>query len=380
MIPYSTQDINDDDIDAVVRVLRSGWLTQGPAIESFEKALAAKTGAKFAVVFNSGTGALHAAYYTAGIGRGDEVVVPALTFAATANAVLYLGAKPIFADSERETGNMSIIEAEKKITKRTKAIVVVDYSGRPADLHAFKALAKRHNLVYIEDAAQALGATYQGKLIGTQADMTMFSFHPVKSITTGEGGVIVTDNEQYAQTLRLFRTHGVTKDSARFIRKNNAAWYQEMQLLGFNYRMSDMCAALGKSQLKRLDKFISKRRAAAAQYQQLLARVPNLILPPQDSKDSQSAWHLYPVRLGQNIAHKRDEVFTRMRKSGIGVQVHHVPVYLHPFYEKMGYKQGSCPVTEAFVASEISIPLFYKITKKEQQFIVNTFRQILTEL
>jgi len=380
MIPYSTQDINEKDIEAVAKVLRSGWLTQGPAVVGFEEAIAKKVGAKYAVAFNSGTAALHAAYFAAGVGKGDEVIVPALTFAATANAALYLDAKPIFADSDMQTGNMSVSDAQKKITKKTKAIVPVDYSGRPVDLDAFRALAKKHKLVLIEDAAQSLGAEYRGSPVGTQADMTMFSFHPVKSITTGEGGVIVTDSSKFDTALRLFRSHGISKDSSSFVRKGNGAWYQEMQTLGFNYRMPDMCAALGTSQLKRLDSFITMRRAAAKRYQKLLANIPDLILPPTESADEKSAWHLYPVRLAPKIAHKRDEIFAKLRDAGIGVQVHHLPVYLHAFYENLGYKKGLCPNTEAFVASEISIPLFPCITQKQQTFIADTLKKIFVSL
>ncbi len=380
MIPYSTQDVSKADVKAVAAVLRSGWLTQGPALERFEKALAKRVGAKFAVAFNSGTAALHAAYFAAGVGRGDEVIVPALTFAATANAALYLGASPVFADSDREYGNMSVADAQKKITKKTKAIVPVDYGGRPADLSKFRALAKKHGLVFIEDAAQAFGAEYCGKPVGTQADMTIFSFHPVKSITTGEGGVIVTNNPKFDKALRLFRSHGISKDVKTFARKTHGAWYQEMQDLGFNYRMPEMSAALGESQLKRLDFFITKRRAAAKRYQKLLAHVPNLILPSAERAHEKSAWHLYPVRFAPSIAHKRDEIFTAMRGAGIGVQVHHLPVHWHLFYERLGYKKGLCPDTEAFVASELSIPLFPAITRKQQKFIVDTLRQILISI
>ncbi len=383
MIPYSTQDIDTSDIQAVTKSLRSGWLTQGPAVETFEKAIAEKVSQKYAVAFNSGTAALHAAYFAAGINKGDEVIVPALTFAATANAALYLGAKPIFADS-LQTGNMDPDSAEKKISKKTKAIIPVDYTGRPADMRAFQKLARKYKLVLIEDAAQSLGADYHGKPVGQHADMTMFSFHPVKSITTGEGGIIVTNNKKYDILLRLFRSHGITKDPNLFIPQEKtevkAGWYQEMQMLGFNYRMPDMCAALGTSQLKRLDTFIAKRRAAAELYHKLLADIPNLILPHPESSYEKSAWHLYAIRLAPSIAHKRDEVFAKLREEGIGAQVHHIPVYTHPYYKKLGYKKGLCPHTEAFVSSEISIPLFAKITPKQQKFIAETLRNIIANI
>lgn len=380
MIPYSTQDINEADSKAVRAVLRSGWLTQGPALERFEKTLARKVGATYAVAFNSGTAALHAAYFAAGIGKGDEVIVPALTFAATANAALYLGAKPVFADCERDYGTMSPKETEKKITKKTKAIVPVDYAGRPADLAAFRALARKYKLILIEDGAHSLGATYRGKPVGTQSDMTMFSFHPVKSITTGEGGLIVTDNAGYAEKLRLFRSHGINKDATSFVRKGRGAWYQEMQALGFNFRMPEMSAALGESQLKRLDSFIIKRRAAALRYDELLKNVPGLILPPPECAYEKSAWHLYPIRLTPELKDKRDVVFAKMREAGIGVQVHYLPVHQHVYYEKLGYKQNLCPIAEEFAASEISIPLFPRISLKQQKFIATTLKNIIASL
>lgn len=379
MIPYSTQDIDASDIQTVTKSLKSGWLTQGPAVEVFERAIAEKVSHKYAVAFNSGTAALHAAYFAAGIKEGDEVIVPALTFAATANAALYLEAKPVFADS-LQTGNMDPGSAEKKINKKTKAIVPVDYTGRPADMRAFRQLARKYKLVLVEDAAQSLGAEYYGKPVGQYADMTMFSFHPVKSITTGEGGIIVTNNKKYDTLMRLFRSHGITKDPNMFVRKEKAGWYQEMHMLGFNYRMPDMCAALGTSQLKRLDAFIAKRRIAAERYHKLLADTPNLILPQADLPNEKSAWHLYAIRLAPHIAHRRDEVFAKLREAGIGAQVHHVPVYTHPYYEKLGYKKGLCPHTEAFVSSEISIPLFAKITQKQQKFIADTLREIFANI
>lgn len=375
MIPYSTQDVSEADIRAVEKTLRSGWLTQGPAIERFEKAIAKKVGAKHSVAFNSGTAALHAAYFAAGIGKGDEVIVPAITFAATANAALYLGAKPVFADVDSRTGNLDAKDAERKITKKTKALVPVDYAGRPADIAAFRVLAKKHRLVLIEDGAQSLGASYRDKPVGSQADMTMFSFHPVKSITTGEGGVIVTDDERYYRLLKLFRNHGITRDSY-FVKESEGPWHQEMHALGENYRITDIQAALGESQLKRLGSFITKRRAAARRYPALLKGTP-VGLPPPDTKTIKSAWHLYPVQVP---ADKRKAVFEAMRAAGIGVQVHYLPVYRHPYYQALGYKKGLCPHAEKFYAGEISIPLFPSITKKQQKFIADALRRILTSL
>jgi len=374
MIPYSTQDINDADVRAVIKTLRSGWLTQGPGVEQFEAALAKAAGTKYAVALNSGTAALHAAYFAAGVKKGDEVVVPALTFAATGNAALYLGAVPVFADIDTRTGNMSVTNTLKKINKKTKAIVPVDYAGRPADLSAFKKLARKHKLVFISDAAQSLGAMYHGKPAGCIADMSIYSFHPVKSITTGEGGAVVTDNPEYARLVKLFRSHGIIKDAAYLKNKKEGGWYMEQHSLGFNYRMPDINASLGGSQLKRLKSFIAKRAAAARRYDKLLKNIPGLMLPPQDSAANRSAWHLYPVRIDQK---KRRAVFDHLRAQGIGVQVHHIPVHTHPYYRHLGYKKGSCPNAEHFFESEISIPLFPAITVAQQKFVADTIQKIL---
>ena len=375
IIPYSTQDINAADIKAVVRTLMSRWLTQGPAIERFEKALAKKVGVRFAVAFNSGTAALHAAYFAAGIGKGDEVLVPAMTFVATGNAALYLQAKPIFVDVHPHTGNIDVRDAARKVTKKTRAIVAVDYAGRPADLYACRSLARKCKLVFIEDGAQSLGARYHGESVGTQADMTMFSFHPVKSITTGEGGVIVTDSEALYRKLKLFRNHGITRD-AYFVKKSEGPWHQEMHVLGYNYRITDIQTALGGSQLKRLDTFIKKRRAAAGRYPAFLKGVPGLVLPAQDSKEEKSAWHLYTVQVP---AQKRKVVFEALRAVGIGVQVHYLPVYLHPLYKKLGYKKGLCPNAEAWYAGEISLPLFPALTLAQQKRVAQALITALKE-
>jgi perosamine synthetase len=375
MIPYSTQDVNDSDRKAVDKVLRSRFLTQGPAIDNFENSVAKSSNAKYAVAFTSGTAALHAAYFAAGIGKGDEVIIPALTFAATANAALYLEARPVFADIDLTTGLVNPKDVEKKITKKTKAIVAVDYSGRPAPYKALRTLAKKHNLVLIDDGAHSLGATYEKKPIGTQADMTMFSFHPVKSITTGEGGVIVTNNEKYAKSMRQFRSHGITRDKADLVRVDEGPWYQEMQSLGYNYRMTDMQAALGVNQLKRLGSFVKKRQALARRYEKILAKVPGLIVPPAERANETSAWHLYPVRIADVI--NRRAIFESLRELGIGVQVHYLPVYRHPYYESLGYKKGLCPNAELFYAGEISIPLFPGLSKSDQDFVVTSLKKSL---
>lgn len=365
-IPYSCQTIGSDDIRAVVKVLRSAFITQGPKVPEFEDALARACGARYVVAFSSGTTALHAAYAVADITRGDEVITTSLTFAATANMLLAQGAIPVFADIDPITGNLDPGEVQKKITKKTKAIVAVDYAGLPADLNAFRKLAKKHNLIFIEDAAHALGATYERRPVGTYADMTMFSFHPVKSITTGEGGAIATSNKAYYESLKMFRSHGLTKDPQKLKHRDLPAWHQEVQTLGFNYRLTDMQAALGVSQMKKLDRFIEKRRTAARRYFSLLADVSGIKLPPRSGLDN-SAWHLFVIRVD---AHIRDRVFSALRAQGIGVQVHYFPVYRHPYYESLGYRAGLCPKAEAFSSSAISIPLYPTITVQEQKKVV----------
>ncbi|MBI2406647.1 MAG: UDP-4-amino-4,6-dideoxy-N-acetyl-beta-L-altrosamine transaminase [Candidatus Harrisonbacteria bacterium] len=377
MIPYGHQSVDEDDIRAVVGVLKSEYLTQGPAVEAFEKALAAYCGARHAVVFSSGTAALHGTYFAAGLKTGDEFITSPLTFVATANAGLYLGARPVFADVDAR-GNLDPEAAEAKITKKTTLISVVDYGGHPANLHAFKKLAKRHRLVLVEDACHSLGATLRGKRIGGIADMTVFSFHPVKSITTGEGGAVLTNNKRYADALRMFRTHGITKDAALLKRKPEGAWYYEMQQLGFNYRLTDIQSALGLSQLKKIDRFMALRRSIAARYAKELKDFQKVLQLPTEGKGASSSWHLYPVRLREVFAKKRAEVFAQLRAAGIWCQVHYIPVYLQPYYQKLGYKKGLCPIAEAFYASEISIPIFPGLSKDDQAHVIKTLRTILT--
>ena len=376
MIPYSRQTIQPDDIREVVKTLKSPFLTQGPKVKEFEAALSKYTGAKYAIAFANGTTALHAAYFAAGVRQGDEVVMPALTFAATGNAALYLGAQPVFVDIDIETGNIDASAIEKSITQKTKALIAVDYAGLPADLDEVRAVARKHKLVFIEDAAQGLGAIYKKKRLGTLADMTMFSFHPVKSITTGEGGAILTDDKRYYDILMMFRTHGMTRDPERLQDVSHAAWHQEMHVLGNNYRLTDIHAALGVSQMRKLEKFVAKRRTFVRRYEKILANIPYLIIP-HSPKDRESAWHLYVVRLAPDIAANRDKIFTELRKRGIGVQVHYLPVYLHPYYQKLGYKKGICPNAEEFADSCLSIPLFPTMTNKEQDFVAKTLADIL---
>ena len=375
-IPYSCQSIDEKDVKAIVEVLRSGWLTQGPKINEFERALAKYVGSRYAVSFSSGTAALQAAYFAAGIKKGDEVITSPLTFVATANAVLWQGARVVFADIDSKTGNIDPREVERKISKKTKAIVPVDYAGLPAKLGELKKVARRHKLLLIEDAAHALGATYKGRKIGSIADMTIFSFHPVKSITTGEGGAITTNRKDLYERLLVFRNHGITKDKNKFKRKNPGDWYYEMHELGLNYRLTDIQAALGLSQLKKLPRFLWARRLIAKRYQRKLARIHGLILP-KEPKSFRSSWHLYPIRLKTGRSVNRAEVFKKLHKVGIGVQVHYIPVYWHPYYKKLGYKKGLCPKAEEFYKTELSLPLFPALSKNQQDYVADTLQGLI---
>lgn len=362
IIPYGRQWIDNSDIQAVTKVLRSGWITQGPAIDSFETKIAAKVGSKYAVAVTNGTAALHAACFAADIGPGDEVIVPALTFTASANCVLFCNATPVLCDIDPATLTIDPLKIENKITPKTKAIIAVDFAGHPADWDKLKIIAKKHKLILIDDAAHALGAKYKGKPIGTLADLTTFSFHPVKAITTGEGGMIVTNNKKYADRMKLFRNHGISKTiNNQQLTINNPAWYQEMIDLGYNYRITDIQAALGLSQLKKLDKFLRRRRQIALQYMKAFGLIGEIILPP-DHKNITHAWHIFPLQfrtLDRNI------IYDKLLNSGIKCQVHYLPIHLHPYYQKkIGYRKGDFPNAEKYFSRCLTIPLFPAMNKK----------------
>ena len=376
LLPYGRQSIEESDIEAVVEVLRSDWLTTGPKVAEFEEAVAAWVGAKYAVSFSSGTAALHAAAFTADLQPGDEAVTTPLTFAATANCVLYQGATPVFADVQPDTLNIDPEQIASRITSQTKAILPVDYAGHPADLEPILQLADRHELVVIEDACHALGAGYRKRPVGGLAHMTVFSFHPVKHLTTGEGGMVTTDNPRFAETLRRFRNHGLSSDGRQRQAKRN--WHYEMVLLGFNYRLSDIACALGIRQLSRLEANLARRRQIAARYQMEFHDVAG-IRTPVVRDDVDPAWHLYPIRLELNqLSSSRNEVFQAMRAENIGVNVHYIPVHLHPYYrERFGYKGGEYPVAEAAYECLVSLPMFHGMSDDDVEDVVEVVQKIL---
>lgn len=370
-LPYSTQQISDEDIKTVIETLKSPYLTTGPKVSEFEKVVADYVGATYAVAFSNGTAALHAACYAAGITQGDEVITTPITFAASANCVRYMGGEVIFADIDEETYNLDPKEVEKKITSKTKAIIPVDFTGQPVDIDAFMEIGKKHNIVIIEDGAHSLGASYKKRKVGATADMTMFSFHPVKPITTGEGGMIVTNNRTYYEKLRLFRGHGITQTAYA---KEQGDWYYEMTDLGYNYRMTDIQAALGISQMNRLDEFIEKRQELANLYTEKINQLTTLSAPKQLA-NTQSGWHLYSVQLDEVALGKtRKEVFEDLRNANIGVHVHYIPVYWHPYYQELGYKKGICPKAEQWYERAVTLPLHPQMNEEDIDFILSYFK------
>ena len=372
-IPYGRQNVDEEDIKAVIEALRCDWITQGPRVEEFEARVAEYCGVRYAVAFNSGTSALHAAMYAAGIGEGDEVITTPLTFVATANAALYVGARPVFVDINENTYCIDTEKTEAAITPCTRAIVPVDYAGYPIEMKRIRKIADQHNLVVIEDAAHALGAVREGTKVGTQADMTMFSFHPVKHITTGEGGMIVCNNPDYYRRLKLFRSHGITKETEH-LEAHDGPWYYEMQELGYNFRITDIQCTLGMSQIKKLEKFLQERRLLAKKYDQTLGEVKWLRTPPVPSPDNCHAYHIYPVLLEADV--NRIEFYTYLRAHNIGSQVHYIPVHLQPYYRRrFGYKLGDFPKTENFYAREISLPIFPGLTSVQQEYVIRVIKK-----
>jgi perosamine synthetase len=371
-LPYGRQSIDEDDIAAVVKTLRSDWLTTGPKVGEFEEAFAAWVGARYAVSFSSGTAALHGAAFAAGLGAGDE----AMTFAATANCVLYQDGKPVFADICQETLNIDPERVSACITSRTKALLPVDYTGQPADLDGLRSIADRHGLTIIEDACHALGAEHRGRRVGSISHMTVFSFHPVKHLTTGEGGMVTTDNAHFFDTLRKFRNHGISSEARE--RQAQGQWHYEMVLLGFNYRLTDIACALGLRQLSRLENNLTRRREIAAKYNEAL-RGLSVITLPVVRDGVLPAWHLYPIRLElAALSASRAEIFQALRAENIGVNVHYIPVHLHPYYrDRFGYKPGDYPTAESAYERLISLPMFHGMTDQDVDDVVCALEKVV---
>ncbi|GAE87811.1 UDP-4-amino-4,6-dideoxy-N-acetyl-beta-L-altrosamine transaminase [Acetivibrio straminisolvens] len=375
-IPYGRQWIDEDDINAVVEVLRGDYLTTGPKIKEFEEDLAQYTGAKYAVAISNGTAALHAACFAAGIKEGDEVITTPITFAASANCLLYMGAKPVFADIDPDTYNINPKEIRAKITEKTKAIIPVHFTGQPCDMDEILRIAEEYNLLVIEDGAHALGAEYKGRKIGSLGDITTFSFHPVKHITTGEGGAITTNSEELYKKLTLFRTHGITREKEDLL-ENHGPWYYEQQYLGYNYRMTDIQAALGISQLKKSDRFLKLRRDYAKLYTEAFESIDEVVVPYQ-LDGANSSWHLYILKLKpERLNCGRKKIFEELQARKIGVNVHYIPVYYHPFYRKLGYKKGLCPQAEDLYERIITLPLFPKMEREDVEYVISNVKDVL---
>ncbi len=376
-IPYGTQWIDDEDINEVVKILRSGWITTGPKIKEFEDALCSYIGCKHCVAVNSGTSALDIAVQALELPKGSEVITTPFTFVATSNAIIYNGLKPVFADICSDTFNIDPEDIKRKIKKDTKAIIYVDYAGQPCDIKAIREIADEFNLYLIEDACHAIGAEYGGKKVGNFADLTIFSFHPVKHITTGEGGAVVTDNEGLYERLSLLRSHGIDKD-AQDRYGPDASWAYDMKYLGRNYRITDFQAALGTSQLKKLDGFIDKRNELALKYQGLLGEVDGVTLPVVKG-DVRHAWHLYTILLDESI--NRDEFFKYMRSANIGVNLHYIPVYRHSYYvDNYGFDAEEFPVTEDVFGRIITLPLFPRMSEEQVEYVVTSIDESIKHI
>jgi perosamine synthetase len=375
-LPYGRQWLDEDDIADVVEVLRSDWLTTGPKVEEFEQAFADFVGVKEAVAVSSGTAALHAAMYATGIGSGDEVVVPPMTFAASANCVVYQGGTPVFADVDPDTLLIDPAQVASKLTPRTRAVVAVDYTGQPCDYDELRGLVSQHDLFLVADACHAPGATYKGRSVGSLADLSAFSFHPVKHISTGEGGMITTDDSELARRMRIFRNHGITTDHRQ--REQQGSWIYEMVDLGYNYRLTDVQCALGLSQLRKLPEWVARRQAIARQYDEAFAELP-AVEPLGLREEVSHAYHLYVVQLGlEHLRADRGQVFSALVAEGIGVNVHYIPVHLHPFYRKrFGTGPGLLPVAEAAYQRLITLPIFPRMRRQDVDDVIRAVRKIV---
>lgn len=371
LLPYGHQWVDDEDIKAVAEVLKTDWITQGPKVDEFERRVAEYCGAKYAVAVSSGTAALHAACTVAGISEGYEAITSPITFAATANAIVHCGGKPVFADVREDTLNIDPVEIRRRLSPRTRAILPVDFTGHPADLDEIKVIAQERGLVVIEDAAHALGAEYNGEKLGNISDLTIFSFHPVKHITTGEGGMILTNNQEFYEKLRIFRHHGI-------VNRDKGSWYHEIHNPGYNFRITDFQCALGISQLRKLDFFINRRREIADRYNEAFSKMEEIITPVEEEK-VKAVYHIYVIQLRTEILKAgRKEIFEALRAENIGVNVHYIPVHLHPYYQRVfGYKEGDYPKAERYYDRTVTLPLFPKMTDEDAEDVIEAVKKVI---
>lgn len=379
MIPYGRQSIDAEDIRAVVDTLQSDWLTQGPAVERFEAAVASHCGSPHAVAVNSATSALQIAYLALGLGPGDTLWTSPNTFVATANAALLCGASVDFVDIDPRTYNLSVDALRAKLAAggRPKIVAPVHFSGQPCDLRAIAQLAREYGFAVVEDASHAIGATYEGRPIGDcrYSDIAIFSFHPVKIVTTGEGGMALTNQPELAERMRRLRSHGIVRSRAELTRPDEGPWYYEQHELGFNFRMTDLQAALGESQMRRLDTFIARRRQLAARYDEALRGLP--LSTPWQATDGQSAWHLYVIQLDPALIGKRRQIVEQMRAAGVFAHVHYIPVHLQPYYRQLGFQPGQCPAAETYYERAITVPLYAGMSDADQDEVVRVLGRLL---
>ena len=376
-IGYGHQYIDNADVQAVVDVLKSDYLTCGPKIDEAEEKLSKITGAKHAVLFSNGTAALHATCFAAGIGSGDEVITTPITFAASANCALYCGGKPVFADINPETYNINPDSIEECITNKTKAVIVVDFTGQAVEIKRILDICDKHGLIFIEDAAHSLGTKYAGKPVGSLADMTAFSFHPVKTCTAGEGGAITTNDDEWYKRLVLFRTHGITRVQEWMDKESEGGWYYQQVTLGYNYRMTDIQAALLSSQLDKLGMFAARRKELVKRYDEAFSRISEITVQ-KEIPESDTVRHLYILQFNLKMLKcGRREIFDALKAEGVGVNVHYIPTYTFPYYQKLGYKMGSCPNAEKLYERIVSIPLYYSLSNEQQDKVIEAVKKVV---
>lgn len=374
MVPYGKQNIDDRDIEAVVEVLKSDWLTTGPKVEEFETSISLNAGSNYSVAVSSGTAALHAAMFAMDVGPGDEVVVPAITFAATANAVIYQGGTPVFADVDPNTLLIDPSKLESLLTSRTKVVIAVDYAGQPCDYDALKLICDRHEIKLVADACHSLGGTYKGRKVGSLADLSVFSFHPVKHVASGEGGAVTTNDEIAAKKIASFRNHGIQTDHHE--RKISVDYKYEMLRLGYNYRLSDIQSALGLSQMRKLLESVACRREIAGVYDSAFSNL-DIISPVTVERKVGHAYHLYVIRLESSyLRFDRDYLFRALRAENIGVNVHYLPVYLHPYYQRLGYVKGICPIAEETYQNILSLPMFPNMENSDVEDVIGAIYKV----